>query len=354
MSRSFDVYDDVNKQQLFLLEQYFTLPDFVKSAQVESARPDVPATAHADVLNQRYPCHNSSSTWLSQAYFLLNRSQYTTKEAESIQGRLTKFASFWGLENIINDLTKKWEKLAESNPTLNDKDYALVVEHEGGKIRRMPLHNELAVKASADYLKRNRSKYPYEWRKTAALNLLSESQTLDPETTEFLEKTAGFGVINPKSAAIALRKRAALLTNTKIKTELQKVAEAIECSVPDLASTEKFIKATDAFDREYGMTVKYASALSLPEDAVELTCVKLAATIANHVQLTTGRSYPLDQLAKLPLEKIAEVLGEDFVDAVTGPDGITLDQEKFAQIATTLPRNDALLLEKAMSAAGED
>lgn len=351
--RILDVYDDSNKQQLHLLDQYFSLPDFVKSAQVENERPDVPATTYADALNRRYPCHTKESTWLSQAYFLLNRGQYSTKDASAIQDRLTKFAYYWGLENIINDLTKKWEKLAESTPQLDDKDYALVVEHEGGKIRRMPLHNELAVKASADYLKRNRQNYPYEWRKTAALNLISENKALDADVNEFLEKTAGFGIMNPKKAAIAFRKRAALVFDKNVKDHLNKIAAELDSVLPTATLTGTIVNTLDYFDREYGLTTKYASVLDLPEDIIEFTEQKLAAAKDNYVQLTTGRTYPIEQLTALPLSKLASILGQDFTDAVTGSDGISYDADKFVQVVSTLPRNDAELLEKAINASKE-
>jgi hypothetical protein len=56
-------------------------------------------------------------------------------------------------------------------------------------------------------------------------------------------------------------------------------------------------------------------------------------------------------LKKLPLSKIAEVMGKEFANAVSVNGKISWD--KFAEIAPTLPRGDAKLLESVIKSAQE-
>ena len=55
----------------------------------------------------------------------------------------------------------------------------------------------------------------------------------------------------------------------------------------------------------------------------------------------------------VPPAKIAAMLGNDFSKAVMADGSLEVDLEKFARVAKTLPRNDALLLERAIASAGE-
>jgi len=57
-------------------------------------------------------------------------------------------------------------------------------------------------------------------------------------------------------------------------------------------------------------------------------------------------------LGRCDLQKVAGALGEDFVKAVMAPDSLDIDMDKFAAVAKTLPRNDALILERALQSAG--
>jgi hypothetical protein len=106
----------------------------------------------------------------------------------------------------------------------------------------------------------------------------------------------------------------------------------------------------DAVDRETGLYRYYREgSLDTPEEMLFDILEKDASDLrADYISLTTGNAYPMSQLVKLPMAKIAAVLGDDFVEAVADDEGTSIDMRKFAQIAPTLPRNDAVLLEKAI------
>jgi hypothetical protein len=110
----------------------------------------------------------------------------------------------------------------------------------------------------------------------------------------------------------------------------------------------------DVVDREMGLDKLYKAGLALPEDVCFEWGQKVAEDIVgSYVKLTTGNAWPVEVLQRLPLSKIAGVLGDDFVKAVASDDGMGVDFNKFAEIVPTLPRADASLLELALNAAKE-
>lgn len=350
-----DYFSDTNRVQLHTVESVFGTPDFVKQAAPTSV--DLPNTVYADTVNKLYPCHTKVATWLSQTYFLMNRHLYSTEKAAQVQGRIVKAAEYFGMEGLINGLETRWQQF--NHPAVKDADYALVVEHEGQKIKRMPLTGPEAIKASAAFFAQNRSKYPYEWRKSAARKILAravaEDAQLDGSTLEILNKSAGYGFNAPQNIGQALRERAALLSDRKSEAHDQtvKLAEALATApISNVSVMQKIAAVIDVVDRELGLTKYYDKGLSLPEDVCFEYGEKEAADAANGwVKLTTGNAWSLDDLSEMPLDKIAGVLGDDFVKAVATDDGMSVSLEKFAEIAPTLPRDDAALLEQVLRAA---
>ena len=67
--------------------------------------------------------------------------------------------------------------------------------------------------------------------------------------------------------------------------------------------------------------------------------------------MTSGGVYPLGAIYQVSLSKVAAVLGTEFSEAVRSDDGFSIDAVKFAEIAPTLPRDDAALLERVLNEA---
>ena len=379
MSKPLDFYDDANQQQLYSLEKLYGTPEFVKKASIETPEElrALPDSVFADPGHLKFPCHTKAATWLAQAYFSMSAPAYSKQDGAFIQDRINKSASYWGIKGIVDGFKTAWQKIAtDNNMGLRDDDYALVAEHEGNKIRRMPMPNALSVKAAGEYLFANRYQYPYQWRKQAARRILAKALEYDekaakgekvagaelgmtrfePETLNYLERASGFGIVPPIRAAEKVAQRVLMLNekHQDVRIKLAEMAVELKTSpILDCETLQKLAEAIDNVDRATGLATHYHEGVELPEDMFfDILEKEAAAIIDGHVTLTTGTIYPIEAFADLPLGKIAEVMGKDFIDEVTSDNQI--DPVKFASIAKTLPRPDATLLESAIEAAATE
>lgn len=376
-----DYLDDVNHQQFYTLDKLYGIPEFVKNAQVDDTktRDTLPSTVFADHVHRKFPCHTKVATWLAQAYFSLNNAAYSTKDAAIIQDRIDKSAAYWGIQGLVNGFKKAWTKLASTEmPTVSDDDHALVVDYGGHKLRRMPMPNAISVKLAANYLYANRFKYPYIWRKTAARRIMRKmahydslaakgvkvagaeagATRLDKEVQDYLQRAAGLGANVPIKIAEKLAERVIMLPekHDDIRLKLAEVAKNVD-SMDEITldELEKVAELVDAVDRETGLCNYYHRSVEMPEQfCFDVLEKEAAAIVEGHISLTTGNAYPVEIFKDLPLAKIAEVMGKEFADAVTDASGLGLDLSKLAEIAPTLPRPDAALLEKAIDASGQE
>jgi hypothetical protein len=380
MKDPIDFYRDINQQQLYAIDKLYGLPEFVKKAEVEapSEVAALPSQVYADTRRRIFPCHTKAATWLAQAYFCAAKPTYNTYEAALVQERITKSAEYWGIRGLIEGFRKSWAKLAsEERGDISDADHALVVEWEGQKVRRMPMPNALSVKLAGEYLHANRAKYPYTWRKAAARKILARAlhydglaakgvkvagmelgpTHFDPETQNYLERAAGFGVTHPAKVAEKLAARVIMLgkRHSAVREKLAMMAKAAaESDHLKPQALQKLAELVDLFDRETGLCNRYHEGVELPEEMFfDVLAKEAEAALESHVVLTTGNVYPLGVFLQVPLEKIAAALGNEFSNAVRSADG-AIDPVKFAEVAPTLPRGDAMLLERALEAALND
>ena len=371
-----DFYDDRNHQQLYMLEHLYGLPEFVKKAGEDLTPEALAAEVFADARQRKFPCHTKVATWLANAYFQLNRDAYAKDERTLVQGRLTKYAQYWKISGLVESFDKAFNKLASFTPAeLPDEQFALVVTtDEGQKLRKLALHNPLAVKNAGESLYANRYQYPYSWRKTAARRILKAAFDFDtqaaegvklagaplgltqftPEAQSYLERAAGFGVAPQLQVAEKVAQRVFMVSGHQaLRDKLAQVAQTLQgCTQFNPEQLSKLASVIDAYDRDTGLCEQYVHGVDLPEEMFFDLLEKEAADILDsRITLTTGNTYPVGLLAQLPLAKVAEVLGAEFSQAVTSSDGLTLDPEKVAEVLPTLPRSDALLLERIIDQA---
>jgi len=363
-----------------MIDRLYGLPSFVKSASAETPEQvsQLQTRLFADVKRRLFPCHNKNATWLAQAYFSLSEPLYSKKEAAIIQDRVEKSAKYWGVKSLCDSFKRNWVKLADTNiPELEDSDYALVTQHDGAQIRKFPIYNPSSVKKAGDYLYANRFKYPYAWRKTAARNILKKAVYFDDraskgvkyaealggqckftdEVQDYLERASGYGMSLPYNAAEKVAHRAIMISEHKhpeLKEKMAKLAQAlidldIKQATPELYW--KMAEIVDGSDRETGLHTYYHEGVDMPEDIFfDILQKQAEAMLESNVTLTTGNSYPIASFSEMPLEKISSILGEDFAEAVSNGLG-QVDAIKFAEVARTLPRPDAALLEQAIKAS---
>lgn len=367
-----DVYDDVNHQQLYALDKLVGVPDFVKNAELDVTK-TLPSSAFADPIRRKFPCHTKSATWLANAYFQQVASLYPKDQKPMVQDRIIKCADYWKIRGMVDDFNKKWEKVSRFDaPEVSDSDYAIVANVDGHRIRRLPMPTPMATKIAGERLFADRFSYTYPMRKMAARRILLKAAQIDkigvenapvgglsfePETEEYLTKAAGIGTTHPKWAAERIANRVLMMGRFDPKDEVQmnmaKVADIVsKMEAPDTDTYHKLAELIDEVDRATGICNHYIHGVELPEEIFFAVQEKTASAImAQHVVLQNGNVYRVGEFANLPLTKISEVLGSEFAEAVQDANG-NIDPEKFAEIAPTLPRDDANLLERVIQKAG--
>jgi hypothetical protein len=367
-----DVYDDVNHQQLYALDKLVGVPDFVKSAELDATKP-LPSSAFADPIRRKFPCHTKSATWLANAYFQQVASLYPKDQKSLVQDRIIKCADYWKIRGMVDDFNKKWEKMSRfDSPDVSDSDYAIVANVDGHRVRRLPMPTPMATKIAGERLFADRFSYTYPMRKMAARRILLKAAQIDkvgvenavvgglafePETEEYLTKAAGIGTTHPQWAAERIANRVLMMgkfdPTNEVQMNMAKVADIVsKMDAPDTETYHKLAELIDEVDRATGICNHYIHGVELPEEIFFDVQEKTASAImAQHVVLQNGNVYRIGEFASLPLEKISEVLGAEFAEAVQDEYG-KIDPEKFAEIAPTLPRDDANLLERVIQKAG--
>jgi len=362
-----DYCDDTNHQRLHKLMKLANVPEFVTSApvpandEVLNGIKQLPAAVFADTASRKFPLHTKAATWLAQAYFSHDRHLYTTQQAATVQDKIDKAAQYWGIEGFTKQARTDVETLmSRVPPELTESDYALIVEQDGRKTPMLPIYNAENVKAAAATLYNMRSKCPYEWRMIAARKILHKAAQLEvkdigDELSVYLTKAAALGSSFPSMAAEHIAHRMLMIPDSQkdVKVAAAKLAKAVN-NMPGLPSSDQLVKLAtivDRIDREQGFTKYYDEAgLDMPEEIFfALTREKAASIRDSFLMLTTGTVIPFEALQAAPLAKIASTLG--FLERVQDDNSLDISVRKFAKLASTLPRDDAQLLERLLRAA---
>lgn len=355
-----DHLNDKSLQTLHVMSKQFLngeLPAFVKNADIANERPDAraPLTVYGDPSNRSFPCHTKVATWLSCLYFW---GQPTEKIAsscpkEAIADRLTKAANYWGILPDVQRLQDAIRtKSASPQRQLTDDDYALAVDYGKERIRRFPLVNTYSIKQAAANLYRFRTHYPYAWRKKASIKILEKAMqdkvNLELPHLDYLLKAASVYPADNTQVAQRLVARSYLFP-TEIRDRMRKAAEVLKQS--DKLKLTDLCELLDAADRHYKKFAEYNRGLALPEEVCFKGVEAKVAMAPTTVELTTGAVFALDEIKKAGIEPFT-VLNDDYLKAVAANDQGDLDMLKIADVLPTIPKDDAQVLERALTAVG--
>lgn len=246
---------------------------------------------------------------------------------------------FWGIAGDLKTASDRW---AAHNTTVepSDADFALVVDHDGERIRKFAAYDAPSTVRAANAFYENRCRYPYEWRKTASERLLARQEefgAIIPEgVRSYLVKAAGLAGFTQDSLEDAIRARYAVTPRTKTAafTKLAEVLNVIAAS-PELRHDREMVETTlkvmDVFDHELpsGHTVKLAEE-SL--EVLEEDLLKVAGDMqSDHVTLQNGQIVKISSLT------------EDALFAVS-PELTKMSADELRDVLPTLPMPDADLL----------
>ena len=353
---------DINKAELAKLARRYDFPDFVKSANLDTTMTPserLAVTAYADPVRKKFACHSPAATWLSAMYFHEKSAEYHPKDQVRICERFEQLADYFAIRPAYDAVVKRATDLRGSNE-LPDSSYAYVWQSDdGNKERYYPMTSGLEVKAAAEWLYDNRDRIPFAHRNTIGNKILEKAArygaAMGGDLTDFVEKQAGQGIPDPPELYTLLERRAALADSQKHQDAIMKLAAAIK-DTPHIAlqppELVKLATTVDIIDHAIGLHGKYTDILPRPEDVIfKVTYTKAASDMGQLCAMQTGSIYEKDQLSKLAREDVEGLFGTDFANEVCT--GLDVDGEKIAEIASTLPRPDAELLEQLLTEAGQ-
>jgi hypothetical protein len=348
-----DQRQDLNGQAMHKLASLYNPPDYCKAASLEQrcGSEGLPPTAFARPSRREYPQHTPAAVWWSAAFFFDKQAVDPDHDAVQVEQSLVRAAKHFGILPDLHTLSQT-VKRAHTNDldVLPDSEFALVlVSSEGQRRRLYPLRNPLEVTKAAEYFQKFRHEFEAADRRTIATKILNRAQEVGGRlgaSADLLTKSAGLGVAPVEEVTAAIRSRAlelAAIGQTTEAAEIEKLAAQFETHPEALyhyATQSSLIDTLDAIDRAYQLK------LPLAEDVVCGITEKAASEAYDAlVLLLSGTAYRKADLAGVPLEKLADYLGQDFASAVSAANAF-LDLEKLACVLPTLPLNDAELFDR--------
>lgn len=361
MNQVLDPGSDANREELSRLSRLYAFPEFVKRADLDTTMAtQVGVSTHADPRHRRFSCHSAAATWLSGLYFHEKCAEFHPKDRQRIQERLEHYVNYFRIKPAYDRMVQAVEGM-HKQADLPDETYAYVWvdDQNGSKERHLPMQSAIEVKAAAEWLHRYRGRLPFHDRNTCACRILEKAAqfgaAIPAKINEWLEKQAGQGVCDPQKVYQAIAQRAQLTKSAEFRNEILKLAKTVQGKPSYAFEPGQMVKLAvtlDHLDRALGIRDdSYGAVLQRPEDILfEVTFTKAAAAQTELCALTSGNVYSKEQLAKLSSDDLASLFGADFADEVCSLGRV--DVEKLAEVAHTLPRPDAELLDQLMQEVG--
>jgi len=331
------------------------MPEYVKAASVPTKEDlnSVLSEAFADTLNRKFAIDTKSNCWCSALYFYGNQcnNSVASKQAEA---KLLNAARIWGIADDVTNLKQAFE--LQTIPV----SYAISFEYKGAKIERCPDHTKEAATTSAEWLYRNRTKFPIAIQKQAAARLTAKADFLNLTTgaSTYLDKLVNpeiYANINSK-VAMAITDRLSEISTmhwSPLEDELLKIANDLNSRPFEICHSGELISnALEVLDVRHKLNTKWGSALQHPVEAcLQVNMTKAAAVADTVIHLTTGMPIDLTKISDYQLEKGLKIAGDDFL-FYCQTDGFNVDRNKAAEILPTMPKPEARRFEEAVKTSG--
>lgn len=313
----------------------------MKNAQVID--PDsIPFEKFAYPDERSFSCADPASTYLSFAYYCMNKDQVPARVRDSI----IKHAAFYDILDEIKDFTnrfittkKHFDKKAEegnyglpaskSYPLFTKDQVSLAQTHFNENYQRYGVADRINIANTIQ--KRANDNGMKIWAKQVTVYANNANNICRSDQAAALIASRGYD----------LAKQANLSEEDSFKTRkaFVKIARSVFGNsinadyryqvIPLLERIEKLASAHHSFD--------YFS-------AIHNTPIKAAQAMIEYVNLD-GDHYSLDDLASIPPDVYAEAMGDDFVGEISNTEG-NIDKNLVFDIVPTLPMDDKQILKQ--------
>lgn len=337
-----NVIDHRKDKDLTFVQQFVgnqrLLPSF---AQGLTKVASIPEHAYAWKEAELFPVHTPEDALLSWVY--------AVKQAEHVPQpvlkKIAEVATVFGFD--IATLREVADEVQSSEPTVKE---AAEEEYLLPQYRRLQVKTAGDAMMAADTLCSQSYQLRPETLAEASVRLVKKAAALDMPTTALptkIFKYAGMTLCDAGLLLDWLDARASAATHPTHREMYEKIATTVEQQFPRtglLRQRDELVKIASTIaeaDNMAGLRVHYGHRLLDPLETVFNTD-KLASTTID----LAGTPVLKSKLLGMEPEFFGDVLGQDFVDEIKGPDG-NVDERMLLTVLETLPDD----MKKALATA---
>lgn len=340
-----DYYSDTHKSILQIINTISPLPDFVKQANIID-KDTIPEHMFADKNHRSFPTHDPASTYLSFAYYCLNKESLDKGILENI----VKAANFFGITDSIKEFATRYSLVQEKKAEQKENEIYAVPE-----TKEYPVYGKDQIGLAQDHFNKHAEEYPIEKRIRIAkflqkkasdykypivshkVTIYSTGDSMVSDTVKTARDVAyrGFRVENipgiPDDVKLMVKNAYYNLGNNLVG--------ASDVSIDLLC---KFTEVLEGLDKMAGIMGKegvpcaFSTVFNLPvkeaQESIEI--VKLMDDI-----------YNVNDLVNIPKITYESAMGKEFVDAIEDEQD-NISKQKLLEIIPTLPMEDKEILKQ--------
>jgi len=343
MKIAFDQQSDYSGKELYRMLSGVSLPDYVKTAELEDAYElsGLPKTAFADQDRRIYPINTPDRVYVSNAHLIHKKADiqklYGETYVSQLESKIKEAAEVFDISSDLEDYQSSFnEKTAADYP----EEYMVDFHVDGlPHMQLYPVKTAEDLVTAANHFSDNIKNFPFDVRVKSAENFVKAARELDvDELPDILAKYAGLYYPDLANVASELWRRSTKLASEEHKEIYSKIAE----DVSNMTSIDEVMKIAETcynIETMEGLyeKVKIASILGDPVDSFFTESITKVASDLSFVEVH-GDKYRIEDLTKISKDKYEEAFGDSGIDPA--------DPEKIAEILPTMPRSDVKLLEE--------
>lgn len=351
------LHDSCCRTWLGLCNSYeHMVPSFVMDSKLldEKTASAISDNLFADPARRLFPIDSEASTWLSAAYFAKNAEAlpYRKVECAFVEAEIKAAADVFGIRKDVDAIMDTIRApVVEKCAADNDSNYGLIMRDDAtGEVlaKRYPMFDDRGVKLACDYFEQYRGRYPMAIRKSIAKNIMSKAAEYGIDVNSLRScvlREAGYGIPRKDVLMNEILERAQLTKDAESTIALANINEMVySLSGTDIGENlDKIAEVLDTFDRANGLTKHYGVRITTPADAIYSVDIKMAEAVLDDSLELDKHIFSLSKLAELPASVFGDVLGDDFVNAISKEGQVVM--EKLADNLHSLPKPDKAALE---------